>query len=86
MRIAKTSKEQKKDVDQQEYFSQLMRGNGAKVGKTKGARGHEKKHQGKVVRGEKMWCFQPAGQETTPREQALRTFSDVCASWSSKLP
>src|ERR671928_502943 len=58
--------------------SRLMRGNGAKVGKTKGARGHEKKHQEKVARGEKMWCFQPVGQETTPRKQALSTFSDVC--------
>src|SRR5437588_11272344 len=53
--------------------------------KTREVRGHEKKHQEKVVRGREMWCSRPVGQETTSRQQASRSFSDACSSWSSKL-
>jgi len=54
MRIAMTSKEKKEDVDRQESFSNSCGKKAAKVGKTREVRGHEKRHQEKVVRSREM--------------------------------
>src|SRR6266567_6613835 len=51
----------------------------------KEVRGHEKKHQGKVVRSQWMWCLRPVCQETTSRQQASRSVTGMCLSCSSKL-
>ena len=49
-------------------------------------RGHEKKHQGKVVHERWVWRLQAVYQETTSRQLASRAFTRMRSSWYAKLP